>query len=133
MKKLITFCILMLFTANAYASIMINFDDVPGGLQDITNRYEDLGVILNAIENPYLVPVSPMVPLLGPYPAPDTLPVILGGVTTGGLGFLPAPSPPQVAVSAGTNTLNAGNRGILISFAFDVTSVSLVGNDAGLG
>ena len=134
MKKSITFCILMLFTANAYASIMINFDDVLGSEIDITDRYTSLkGVTLNSIENQYLVSTSPWVPRVGPYPAPATLPTILGGVTTWTQGFPCAPSAPQVAVAAGTNTLNAGHRGILISFAFDVTSVSLVGNDAGFG
>lgn len=134
MKKLITICIIMLFTANAYGSTTINFDDVVGSYQDITNRYAGLGVTLNAIDNPYLFGLYPSLPLFGPYPAPATLPTILGGVTTWTEGFPSAPSAPQVAVAAPTpETGMAGNGGILISFAFDVTSVSLVGNDVGLG
>ncbi len=123
----------MLFTANAYASITINFDDVSGTETDITNRYAGSGVTLNAIENKYLISTSPWVPQTGPYPAPETLPTILGGVTTWIEGFYCAPSAPQVAVAAPTPQTNnkAGDGGILISFAFDVTSVSLVGNDAG--
>ena len=117
----------------SYSDIMINFDDVGAGFKDITNRYADFGVTLNSIENTYLVSTYPTVARFGPYPAPATLPTILGGVTTGGYGFACAPSPPQVAVAAGTNTLNPGWRGILISFAFDVTQVSLVGNDMGFG
>jgi hypothetical protein len=116
----------------AYSDIMINFDDVGVGLKDITNRYVGLGVTLNSIENTYIVSTHPTVAQFGPYPAPATLPTILGGVT-GGYGFPYAPSPPYVAVAAGTNTLNPGFRGILISFAFDVTKVSLVGNDMGFG
>ncbi len=134
MKKLITICILMLFTTNAYGSTTINFDDVVGSYQDITNRYAGLGVTLNAIDNQYLVSTSPWVPRVGPYPAPATLPTILGGVTTWTEGFPSAPSAPQVAVAAPTpETGMAGNGGILISFDFDVTSVSLVGNDVGMG
>jgi hypothetical protein len=124
MKKLITFCVLLFFAANAYASTTINFDDVVGSQVDITNRYAGLGVTLNAIDNPF--------PLTGPYPAPATLPTIRGGVTTWLQGFPSAPSSPQVAVAAATpQTGDPGDGGILISFAFDVTSVSLVGNDVG--
>ena len=105
-------------------AVTINFDDVAGSFVDITNRYAGLGVTLNAIANPF--------PLAGPFPAPVTLPPILGGATTWIEGFVGAISPPQVGVAAPTpETGQGGNGGILISFAFDVTSVSLVGNDAG--
>jgi hypothetical protein len=104
----------------------INFDDVVGSEVDITNRYAGLGVTLNGIANP--------VPLAGVFPAPAILPTILGGVTTWTDGFPSATSPRQVAVAAPTATTgDAGDGGILISFAFDVTSVSLVGNDLGPG
>jgi hypothetical protein len=46
--------------------------------------------------------------------------------------FVSATSPTLVAVAAATpETGNPGDGGILISFGFDVSSVSLVGNDAG--
>jgi hypothetical protein len=106
--------------------ITINFDDVVGSEVDITNRYAALGVTLNATANPF--------PLSGPFPAPATLPTILGGVTTWTQGFPSATSAPQVAVAEQIpGTTGPGNGGILISFAFDVTSVSLVGNDLGVG
>ena len=103
---------------------LISFDDVVGSQVDITNRYVGLGVTLNAIDNPF--------PLSGPFPAPLTLPAIRGGVTTWTDGFASATSPSQVAVAAPTpQTGEPGRGGILISFAFDVSTVSLVGNDLG--
>lgn len=105
-------------------AVTINFDDVAGSNVDITNQYAGLGVTLNAIANSF--------PLAGAYPAPLTVPTVLGGVTTWIEGFPSATSGSQVAVSAPTaQTGQAGNGGILISFAFDVTSVSLIGNDVG--
>lgn len=115
----------LIFPSASFAT-MIDFDDVVGSEVDITNHYSDLGVTLNAIENPF--------PLFGTYPSQDTLPTIYGGVTTWLQDFPSAISAPQVAVAAATNeTGNAGNGGILISFAFDVVSVSLIGNDMGFG
>jgi hypothetical protein len=105
-------------------AVLINFDDVVGSQVDITNRYVGLGVTLNAIDNPF--------PLAGPFPAPATLPTIRGGATTWTDGFASATSPPQVAVAAPTGeTGDPGDGGILISFGFDVSSVSLVGVDNG--
>ena len=104
--------------------ILINFDDVTGSMVDITTRYASQGVTLGAIANPF--------PLNGPFPAPASLPTILGGVTTWLDPFISATSPGQVAIAAPTATTGqGGNGGILISFAFDVSSVSLIGNDAG--
>jgi len=105
------------------AAVTINFDDVVGSNMDITNRYVGLGVTLNAIDNPF--------PLAGPFPAPATLPTIRAGATTWTEGFASATSAPQVAVAAPFPGNDAGDGGILISFAFDVSSVSLVGNDLG--
>jgi len=126
MKKglvLLAMCLCLGLPSTSLA-VTINFDDVAGSFVDITNRYAGSGVTLNAIANPF--------PLAGPFPAPVTLPPILGGATTWIEGFVGAISPPQVAVAAPTpDTGQGGNGGILISFAFDVTSVSLVGNDAG--
>jgi hypothetical protein len=116
-------CLFFVFPAVSDATL-IDFDDVAGSVVDITNRYADLGVTLNAIDNPF--------PLTGPYPAPATLPTIQGRVTTWTQGFDAATSAPQVAVAAPTpETGDPGDGGILISFAFDVISVSLVGNDMG--
>lgn len=131
MRKLIltSLCVslsvwLFLISPGASYATVINFDDVVGSQVDITNRYAGLGVTLNAIDNPF--------PLYGAYPAPATLPAILGGATTWTQGFPAAMSAPQVAVAAATpQTGQGGNGGILISFAFDVISVSLVGNDMG--
>lgn len=106
-------------------AVTINFDDVVGREQDITNRYAGLGVTLRAIET------GPFT-LTGAFPAPATLPTILGGVTTWLDPFASATSPGQVAVSAAIpGGPAAGDLGILISFAFDVGSVSLFGVDNG--
>ena len=127
-KSLITttFC-LTLITFSSFikaAPVLIDFDDVIGSRIDITNRYAGLGVTLNAIDNPF--------PLSGAFPAPDILPVTLGGVSTWTEGFASALSPPQVAVSSPfAGEPDYGDGGILISFAFDVNSVSLVGVDNG--
>jgi hypothetical protein len=110
--------------ASRGAPIVINFDDVTGSGVDITLRYASLGVRLDAIANPF--------PLSGPFPGPLTLPAILGGVTTWTDPFPSATSPTQVAVAALTpQTEQPGDGGILISFGFDVSSVSVVGNDLG--
>ena len=117
--------LLLIFPSASFAT-MIDFDDIEGSYVDITSYYSDLGVTLNAIENPF--------PLYDAYPSQDTLPTIYGGVTTWIENFPSAISAPQVAVAAGTSeTGEAGEGGILISFDFDVISVSLVGNDMGFG
>src|SRR4029077_21289649 len=107
----------------AASAVTINFDDVVGSEVDITNRYAGLGVTLNAIDNPF--------PLFGAFPAPPTLPAIRAGATTWTEGFASATSPLQVAVAAAFGASEPGDGGILISFAFDVGMVSLVGNDLG--
>ena len=104
----------------------IDFDDVLGSEVDLTTRYSELGITFNAIANPFA--------LSGTFPAPSVLPTVLGGVTTWLDPFDAAFSAPQVAVAAPTaQTGIAGNGGILMSFAFEVTSVSLVGVDRGFG
>jgi hypothetical protein len=103
-------------------AVTIDFDDVAGSQVVITNRYAALGVTLGTIMNPF--------PLLGAFPAPATLPTVLGGAQTWTEGFASATSPRQVAVSVATPaTGQAGAGGLLISFDFDVSFVSLVGND----
>jgi hypothetical protein len=109
----------------AASAVTIDFDDVAGSEVDITNRYAALGVTLNAIDNPF--------PLAGAFPAPATLPVIRAGATTWTEGFASATSAPQVAVAAPFTGSAAGEGGILITFGFDVGTVSLVGNDLGSG
>jgi hypothetical protein len=115
-------CVLVLSGPVCAGPVVVNFDDAVGNEIEITSRYAGLGITLNAIDNPY--------PLYGIYPAPSVLPAVLGGVTTWTDGFESATSATQVAVAAATSqTGQAGNGGILISFAFDVSFVSLVGND----
>lgn len=117
-------CTLLSIAASTSAiAVTINFDDVVGSNVDITNRYGGLGVTLNAIDNPF--------PLVGAFPAPATLPTVRAGATTWTQGFASATSAPQVAVAASFPNTQPGAGGILISFAFDVSSVSLVGNDLG--
>lgn len=121
-----TFCLSLVAFASATqaAPVLIDFDDVSGSRVEITNRYAALGVTLNAIDNPF--------PLSGAFPAPATLPTIRGGVSTWTEGFASAASPPQVAVSMPyPGVTEYGDGGILISFAFDVNSVSLLGVDNG--
>jgi hypothetical protein len=105
-------------------AVTINFDDVVGSQQDVTNRYVAQGITFGAIANPF--------PLAGPFPAPATLPAVLGGVQTWTEGFASATSPLQVAVAMQVQgTTQPGDAGILMSFAFDIGFLSLVGNDLG--
>jgi hypothetical protein len=122
MKKLLALMLCLL--PGISQAVLINFDDVVGSQVDITTHYAGLGVTLNSIDNPF--------PLVGPFPAPATLPTIMGGVTTWLDPFASATSPPQVAVAAANPLIDSGKSGqggILISSAFEVSSVSLVGND----
>ena len=107
----------------AAAAATINFDDVVGSNQNITNRYVAQGVTLGAIANPF--------PLAGVFPAPATLPAVLGGVQTWTDPFPSATSPTQVAVAMPFGGAQAGDLGILMQFAFDISFLSLVGNDMG--
>jgi hypothetical protein len=105
-------------------AVTIDFDDVVGSQQDVTNRYVADGIIFGAIANPF--------PLAGPFPAPATLPAVLGGVQTWTEGFPSATSPLQVAVAMSVpGATDPGDAGILMSFAFDIGFLSLVGNDVG--
>lgn len=103
------------------AAGFIDFDDVPGSQQDITTRYAPLGVGFGAIDNPY--------PRSGTFPAPATLPEVRAGARTWNRNFASAVSPPQVAVADPYGDFDAGDLGLLISFAFDVDFVSLYGVD----
>lgn len=104
------------------APVLINFDDVAGSNVDITNRYA--GLTLNAIDNPF--------PLAGTFPASSSVPTALGGVQTWIDGFPSAPSPTQIAVAQPTATTgNAGDGGILMTFDFDISFLSLIGVDNG--
>lgn len=112
----------LLGMASQASAVTIDFDDAETASQDLTHRYESLGVTLNSIHNGF--------PEVGAYPAPDTLPATVGGVMP--WSFDAAPSQPYAAVAAPSpGSSQAGNDGILISFAFDVSFVSLVGNDMG--
>jgi len=119
----IALCVFLLFGSPVLGdTITINFDDVTGHLTDITNYYS--GVTFNGIPNPF--PIGP-----GPFPAPSTLPTILGGAATWDPEGKTAPgeSPPNFAVGLG-GTL-PGHAGILITFDHLISSLSLTGLDFG--
>lgn len=112
----------LLGMASQSSALTIDFDDVEAASQDLTHRYESLGVTLNSINNGF--------PQIGPYPAGDVLPATVAGVVP--WSFDAAPSQPYAAVAAPSpGSSQAGNDGILISFAFDVDFVSLIGHDMG--
>jgi len=112
-------------SANA-STITIDFEDVSSAGVSLATRYSDMGVTFHSISNPF--------PLAGPFPSPAVLPAQLGGVVS--WGFPSSPSLGWVAAAdrqffTPTETTQAGQNGILISFSFDVTNVSLEGVDAG--
>lgn len=103
----------------------IDFDDPAlDHLDDITNFYAALGVTFEGIANTF--PIGP-----GPYPAPPTVPPTLGGaaIWDPGGGTAPGESPPNFAVGLGQG--QPGDGGILMSFDFDLLSLSVVGLDFG--
>lgn len=112
---------LFLAVGNPATAVVINFDNIVGSNVDITNAYIAQGLTLNAIDNPF--------PLAGQFPASATVPTIQGGVETWTSGFNSATSPLQVAAASAFGQTDPGDGGILMSFAFDVNFVSLVGND----
>ena len=118
----------LLAISNAIASTTtINFEDVSSEGVSLATRYSDLGVTFYSISNPLT--------LLGPFPSPITLPTQLGGVVS--WGFSSEPSLGWVAAAdrqffTPTETTLVGDNGILISFRFDVTNVTLQGVDAGI-
>lgn len=115
------FALSVTFAAPALSSIEIDFEDIViGDSRVLSNRYESLGVTFNSIANPY--------PILGPFPSPETLPETIGDVYVGGLAVGTGFS--YVAISTGNNVIE-GDNGILISFDFDVSSLSLQGVDGG--
>jgi hypothetical protein len=105
----------------------IDFDDVVGSEQDITNHYAAQGVTFGAIDNPYHGDLQNG----GLFASPNTLPEVRAGARTWTEGFASAVSPRQVAVADPYEDKIAGDLGLLISFAFDVNFVSLVGVDNG--
>ena len=105
----------------------IDFDDPTlDHLDEITTFYAALGVTFNGIANPF--PIGP-----GPFPAPVTVPAILGGAAIWDPfgGTAPGESAPNFAVGLGQ--AEPGDGGILMSFAFGVNSVSVTGLDFGNG
>ncbi len=69
-------------------------------------------------------------PQNGPYPAGDVLTATVASVVP--WSFDAAPSQPYAVVAVPSpGSSQAGNDGILISFAFDVDFVSLIGHDMG--
>jgi hypothetical protein len=104
-------------------SISIYFED-PGlvHLSDITTFYSGLGVEFHGIENIF--------PLMGPdpYPAPLTLPPILGGAA-----IFHSPnqgwSKGNIAIGLGQDI--PGDAGILMSFSTLISSLTVTGVDNG--
>ena len=123
MKNFIRYCFIAIYIALSLpsnATIQIDFDDIPvNTTQNISTRYQNLGVRFDSIANPF--------PLLGAFPAPENLPEIVGDVFYDGLQF--GTDFTYVAVSTGTGIF--GENGILMSFAFDVSNLSLQGVDLG--
>lgn len=121
MKNLISYSLFVVsitFAIPALANIEINFEDVLSYDANLTTRYQSLGVRLDSISNPY--------PLLGVFPSPETLPQTVGDVVT--WRFIDNPELGVSAVSTGAAT---GDNGILMSFDFDIASLSLQGIDLG--
>jgi PEP-CTERM motif-containing protein len=115
-----------MFARSGHA-VAINFDeDSLDHLDDITGFYAALGVTFGGISNPF--PIGP-----GPFPAPATVPATLGGaaIWDPGGGIAPGESAPNFAVGLGQG--QPGDAGILMTFAFDISSLSLVGLDFGSG
>lgn len=119
-RLLVAACLCAAGAASA-STTTINFDDVGPDGAKLTNRYASQGVTLRSINNWF--------PVVGPYVSPNTLPVAVGDVVAWALES--APSQPYMAVGEGRPGGDHGNAGILISFAQDVSYVSLVGNDLG--
>ncbi|MCQ8129301.1 VPLPA-CTERM sorting domain-containing protein [Methylomonas rivi] len=121
-----TFCYIgvFLFSIRYASATTIDFEDSSVG--NITERYLNLGVSLHSIANSY--------PLLGPFPAGNTLPEIIGDVIKAGLGITElgtvAVADRQIITSP-LSEIKVGDNGILISFSFDVSSVELQGVDTG--
>jgi hypothetical protein len=112
--------------AQSAQAVTIDFDDPGlGHLDDITSFYSALGVTFNGIANGF--PIGP-----GPFPAPATVPATLGGAAIWDPGgTAPGESAPNFAVGLGEG--QPGNAGILMTFAFDISSLSVVGLDFGCG
>lgn len=127
-KKLFALWIIGLFSGLAPTqqawSTSINFDDAGlTHLSDITNFYA--GVQFNAIDN--MIPIG-----AGPYPAPATVPTIIGGAGIWDpLGSTaPGESPPNFAVGT-CDSCDPGDPGILMTFDTPISGLSLVGLDFG--
>lgn len=112
------FIVSVILNQPSFAAVEIDFEDVLSDGANLTTRYQSLGVRLDSISNPY--------PLLGVFPSPDALPDTVGDVVT--WRFIDNPELGVSAVSTGAET---GNNGILMSFDFDIASLSLQGIDLG--
>lgn len=106
------------------STVSIDFEDVPPDGANLTTRYAELGVTFRSIANPY--------PLDGPFPSPDSLPVIEGDVVSWSVN-------PELGIQAVAQGQVfprpfrlAGDDGVLMSFSYDVAMVSVQGVDAGL-
>ncbi len=127
-KWLVLACLFLAVVARTpdAAAVTINFDDLGlGHLDSITNFYVGLGVTFQGIPNSF--PIGP-----GPFPAPANVPAPIGGAAIWNPGgTAPGESPPNFAVGLGQGS--PGDGGILMTFAFDIASLSVVGLDFGGG
>ncbi|MGR9087284.1 MAG: hypothetical protein ACU841_09440 [Gammaproteobacteria bacterium] len=131
MKKIINYVCgnsmiigILLFSSPA-TSTTVNFDEPEVSLIGINNFYPD--VQFHGIPN--LTPLGIPYPS-GPYPAPETLPTIIGEAE---LWWAEAPgkSPPAYAVGQGEGY--PGNAGILMTFDNPITKLTITGLDGGNG
>lgn len=116
--RILAVAVVVAFVAVPAQAVTINFDDAGlGHLDNITNFYAGLGVTFQGISNPF--PIGS-----GPYPVPATLPATTGGgaIWDPG-GTAPGESPPNFAVGLGQG--DPGDGGILMSFSFDISMLSL--------
>jgi hypothetical protein len=117
MKKIILLLILCVSVHTTQANTVINFEDALDG-ENISYRYNSLGLTLQSISNPY--------PMTGTFPSPEVLPSIIGDVVI--WNFLD-PELGKTAVATGQGS--PGDGGLLLAFDFDIASLSLQGVDAG--
>jgi hypothetical protein len=123
--------LLLLYAPLPAGAVLIDFEDATG-LGNISTFYAPLGVTMNGIANPYQqgCPGGGACPLYtGAFPAPATLPAITGGVYSWSF----SAEGTTVAVGQSQQVPDILDGGILLSFAYDVATVSLNGKDAGLG
>lgn len=117
MKKILLLLAFSLSAHGTQAATLIDFEDADQ--ENISYRYKSLGLTLQSISNPY--------PMVGPFPSPEILPSIVGDV--GIWRFIDHPELGVTAVSTGQGI--PGDVGILMTFDFDISSLSLQGVDLG--